>query len=423
MNYPRLLVLSNNSFSKSNSNGRTLGSLLKGWPKDKIAQFCISSDGPDFDVCENYYCVTDADVLRSFRHLTPAKRRKPCDNVSATEDIRNVGGIKKTTITMFARNILWSLGIWKGREFDEWMSDFTPEVILLQNGDSFFMHRLALKMSQRTGAKLAIFNTEGYYFFSHDFYGNDNKLNRLVFPVYMWMYRRIFSKFMRLSSANIYCNEALKTDYDKVFPNKNSIVCYTGSEIPFSPSEQLQEPPLFVYLGNLGIKRPEALAEFSQVLRQVRPDCHIDVYGNLPVDYNGIFERTSGIEYHGLVSYGKVKEIIATSDFIIHVEKDDPILINELRYAFSTKIADSICSGRNFIVYAPKTLACSRYIYETGAAWLASTKDELHNLLVNILSSADERIRVIERARKIASENHNSLTNSKKCQQLLCGIM
>ena len=52
--YPRLLVLSNNSFSKSNSNGRTLGSLLQGWPKDKIAQFCISTDGPDFEVCDNY---------------------------------------------------------------------------------------------------------------------------------------------------------------------------------------------------------------------------------------------------------------------------------------------------------------------------------------------------------------------------------
>lgn len=58
--YPRLLVLSNNSLSKSNSNGRTLGSLLQGWPKERLAQFAIMCIDPDFDVCENYYQVRDS---------------------------------------------------------------------------------------------------------------------------------------------------------------------------------------------------------------------------------------------------------------------------------------------------------------------------------------------------------------------------
>ncbi|MEG2402761.1 MAG: hypothetical protein RSB34_07500, partial [Muribaculaceae bacterium] len=65
MKYPRTLVISNNSFSLTNSNGRTLGNFFIGWPKESLAQFCISSDGPNYDICNNYYCITDKEALKA----------------------------------------------------------------------------------------------------------------------------------------------------------------------------------------------------------------------------------------------------------------------------------------------------------------------------------------------------------------------
>ena len=56
---PKVLVIENECVSKSTNNGRTLGNLLKGWPKDMIAQFCISMVDPDYDVCDNFYYVSD----------------------------------------------------------------------------------------------------------------------------------------------------------------------------------------------------------------------------------------------------------------------------------------------------------------------------------------------------------------------------
>lgn len=175
-------------------------------------------------------------------------------------------------------------------------------------------------------------------------------------------------------------------------------------------------------MGNLGIKRPEALAEFSEVLQTINPECRLDVYGRVPDEYRYLMENTPGLVYHGLVSYEKVKEIIRNSDFLVHVEKDDPILSVELRYAFSTKIADSICSGRNFIMYAPAHLACAKYIRETQAGWLASTPEELRQQLEIALSDQDARAEKISNANIVSQHNHRCSTNQKKFITMLSSL-
>ena len=64
---PKVLVISNECFSKTSSNGRTLGNFFSGWSKDKLAQFYISSGTPDFNYCTNYFRVTDGQALSAFK--------------------------------------------------------------------------------------------------------------------------------------------------------------------------------------------------------------------------------------------------------------------------------------------------------------------------------------------------------------------
>ncbi len=420
MKYPRLLVLSNNSFSKSNSNGRTLGSLLQGWPKNRIAQFCISSDGADFDVCDNYFCVTDADVLRSTLRLRPARRRDLKDGVKIDANSR-AGHVvhRKTSFKMLVRNTLWDIGAWRGREFNKWVSDFAPDIILLQSGDSYFMHQLAMRLAKRTSAALATFNTEGYYFFHHDYFKQDGKVGHIVFRLYHWIYKSNLRKYMNRSRLEIYGNSRLKTDYDKAFYSRNSIVCYTASSLEFKPAYELSTPPTFSYLGNLGLKRPEALVEFAEVLADINPKCKVDVYGNANQAAIELFDSCKAIDYHGLVSYDAVREIISHTDVLIHVEKNDKVMNRELRYAFSTKIADCICSGRNFIMYAPAHLACSQYVVETGAAWHARNKEELYHTLHTLLSDKASRVERLQKAKATALANHSAASTSNKYQAAL----
>lgn len=418
MNYPRVLVISNQCFSKSTSNGRTLGLLFKGWPKDKLAQFCLSLTDADLETCTNYYSVSDRVAMKAF--ISVGTKCPPGQRISSVREATGTSqptrNIHRTAMTMLLRNAVWKSRLWETHELHKWLKDFDPEIVLLQSGDAAFMADLARRVSKHFNAKLAIFNTEGYIFFHHNYLHN-HWSDFLAFPLFRKMYRSSFMKMFRDSSLSIYLNDSLDTDYQALRPHK-SVVIYNSSELEFTPTPGLSITPIFSYLGNLGIKRPEALAEFASVLHEVRPDCQLDVYGKLPEQYRNLMENTPGLVYHGVVPYEKVKEIIRSSDFLVHVEKDDPILTNELRYAFSTKIADCICSGRNFIIYAPSNLACSKYIRETNAGWSASNIGELRKLLKLALCDDNARAKKIVDANK-ASQNHRSDLNQKRFREAL----
>lgn len=426
---PRLLVLSNNGFSKQNSNGRTLGSLLQGWPNDRIAQFCISSDGPDFDVCENYYCVTDSDVLRSILHLKPSKRRileketKIDANATPNGQVRHF----KNSLNMLLRNLAWQVGLWRGKEFNRWIDRFAPDIILLQNGESFFMHSLAMKIAKRTGAQIAMFNTEPPYLAKTDYFRYDNRfLRKVLFPIYHYIYRRTYEKFMRKCRLVVYGNQQLLDDYTAVFPDSKDIshVIYTGSDIEFRPPRFNDEDLKFTYAGNLGFDRPSALIELAKEINAINAAYKLDLYG--PVKDEAMKQRLDScpyINYHGMVSYSELVTIIENSHFLIHAESQDQKWQDGLKYGFSTKIADSICSGKIFLLYASSKIACARYIQSNGAGIFSENPRELRDMLIKAISTPACRDAIIEKARKVAAENHSKEKNKAKIMGLLVNTL
>ena len=424
MSTPRVLVVSNQCFSNSTSNGRTLGTLFKGWPRESLRQFCISLDNPEPELCSSYFAISDKEAFKACVTLglkRPQGKHAQAESVAIpATPVTGGKSIRKTAATFLARNAVWSSGLWKSRAFKAWLEEFKPQIVVFQSGDSAFMADIARKIAHRYNSKLLIFNTEGYIFFQHN-YLRHQFADFLTFPLFRAQYRRAFMRVFKDSDMSVYLNGKLEHDYQQLLPHRSEVL-YNSSEMEFNPSEAIGEPPTFAYLGNLGIKRPEALAEFAQVLQEIAPKSHIDVYGKLPNGYTGFFDCIPGIKFHGLVSYEKVKEIISTTDFLLHVEKDDPVLTSELRYAFSTKIADSVCSGRNFIVYAPASLASSKYIADTGAAWLATTKNELREVLKTALTDSDVRQKVLSCARIAAAENHSAAKNRIRFQKILCSL-
>lgn len=431
--YPKLLVVSNNSFSKSNSNGRTLGSLLNGWPKDRLAQFCISSDGADTEICSNYYCVTDKDVLYSTLKLKGAKRRTLLELKSINAN-RTKDGFQrhlKTPFNMLARNTMWLLGFWKGKSFNEWIDDFNPDVVMLQNGDSYFMHSLAMYISKRTKAHLTIFNTEGYYFFHQEGYYFHYKdrtwVNKVVealsFKLYRSTYRRIFRKFMHKQELSIYGNKLLKEDYDKEFGNKGSVVIYTGSSIVFNP-KLLSTVPKFSYFGNMGFNRHKALIDFALAINEINPLYCLDVYGFINNDSMRVeLEKCKSIKFHGLIPYNEVVKKTKESDFLIHVECQDNDVSESLRYGFSTKIADSISSGKIFILYASPDIACSRYIKDNQAGIFAYDKEDLKERIKRVIADSAYREFILNNAKSVSELNHNLEFNSKKMYESIRSII
>ena len=422
MNYPKVLVVANNSFSLTNSNGRTLGNFFIGWPKECLAQFCISTDGPNYGLCDNYYCVTDKSMLDACLHFRKPRREELHPEGKVSRNMQSPRRIRKTAFHALIRHFVWMSGKWDSEEFNQWLRDFGPDIVLLQSGDSAFMLDIALKVAKKQRIPLMVFNTEGYYFFKHN-YMFRGKGDFLFFPLYQALYKRKFRKLMRHAKFTIYGNSFLKRDYDKEF-GENSMVLYTGSPLNFDDTPFNQAHPRFSYLGNLSFDRPAALMEVGEMLQSINKEYCLDVYGKASQATIEKFGKSKGVRYKGFVSYEKVVEIMKQSDVLFHVEGQDKRMEESLRYGFSTKIADSLASGKSFILYSSPDIACAYYLRETGAGWLATSKEELKKGLEEVIFDEKSRIDRLSVTREVVMKNHSIKKNSElfyKCIQSVVG--
>ena len=425
--HPRVLVISNNSFSMSNSNGRTLGNLFYAWPKEKLAQMCVIAQDPNWELCDNYYCIEDKNVLHSFTHIQKAYGRKLVKNEIKLEkhqlvyNTKKVDIGKKTLVKVILRELVWAHKRWNSIDFQQWLDEFNPECLVLQFGDSFFMFDIAYHIATTRNIPLVIYNTEGYYFFPRNWH-HVTKIDWLLFPIYNHIYRKKVERVMKLAKYCVHLNDKLKEDYDRVFGDASTVI-YNSSSLECSDAPLLAaDTPKICYLGNLGLDRDSGIIEIGEVLHSINPKYTINVYGKANETMQKRFGEAPGVDYKGLVSYDEVKRIIAESDILFHVETENGYKERQLQYAFTTKIADSVASGRCFVVYAPEILACSKYIIQHRCGWVASNKEELYSQIEHILYNKKERDEILANAKRVAVENHSLIGNADKFQNILRSV-
>ena len=95
------------------------------------------------------------------------------------------------------------------------------------------------------------------------------------------------------------------------------------------------------------------------------------------------------------------------SDILLHVENFSEFYLEDVKYGFSTKIADSLMSGRCFFLYAPESLACSQYMLKYNPDCFASNKEELKIKLSKLIFNEEARINCALKNLNIAKQNHS----------------
>ena len=417
MPYPRVLIVANQCLSKQTSNGRTLRNFLTGWPKECLAQFCTQLEKTDYEVCDNYYCVTDSDALNAFI----GRKKKKSSFTQEKSDSSPQSSTKKqkrNSITMMIRDIVWNSNRWKSIQFDNWVSGFNPQVVLLQAGDSRFMLRIARKLANKYRASLVIYNSEGYYFKNFDYFRSKG-LPHYLYPLFHILFRCEFTKTIRYAKNSIYICDALKDDYDAEFHLPSESI-YTATEVQNREHSSTSESFVVSYLGNLGVGRHKVLIDIADALQKLSPSLFLDVYGKIPNDdVKKAFDNTSGIHYKGFVSYSDVVDVMHKSDLLVHCESFDEFYRKDSKYAFSTKIADSLACGTPFLLYAPKEFAISKYLNENKAAFVVSEKAELISILNQIKNDFSFRTQYINSAISLVKRNHDHNQNALEFQKTI----
>lgn len=421
MQRPRVLIISNNCLSQADSNGRTMQNFLVGWPTEKLAQFYIQNSLPNFSVCRNFFRVTDGQALRAF--LGKGISGGPVKEEASSSHSGSIGGRKKhkrTALAMLLRETVWNSRRWYGAELQSWLDDFAPQVVLLQAGDCGFMFRLAEDVAQQYNAKLVIYNSEAYYFKPFDYF-RAKGLAHWAYPLFRRAFCRQFRKTISKAAYSIYLCEKLREDYDREFGLPSEVIYTATAQAPHTQEWERSQGFTVSYLGNLGVGRHEPLVEIATALQEISPDLYLDIYGKIPNDtVRQAFESCSGIRYKGFVSYEQVVEVMRGSDLLIHCENFSKFYREDLKYAFSTKIADSLASGTCFMIYAPDELACTRYLAENEAAWVVTEQKAMREVLQMLAENLEERERYLARAAAVVAQNHSAEKNAKRFQEILC---
>lgn len=395
----RVLVISNSCFASSISNGRTLMGLFAKAEEEKLAQFFVYGK-PDFKICKNHYRVRDKDALFSlipFRACGgPVKQE---DIKAEPESVASNQKNNKIPYKVLLRELVWLLGRWNNKTLKKWLDDFKPEAICIFVANNVFLLRLATQIAKRFEIPIVVYSTEAYYFMDYNYLNNRPSL---VYKIYHAWLRAAYHKMNKYVTQGVFNSELLAEEYEKAFHYPCQCIM-NSSKVDFVKNHKL-EPDCTVkvsYLGNLGLNRHKALIEIAETLQELNPEYRLDVYGTAVNDaVEEELRQCDAINFHGFVGYDEVINIIHTSTLLLHTEWNDKLMNRFLKYGFSTKIADSVCSGTPLLVYASQELIEMAFLEKNKCAFLAYDKEMLKEVLSQALTDEGQREMVVNNAER-----------------------
>ena len=416
----KILIISNEPLSNTYSNGRTLRNFLLNIPKEQIAQFFLHGQ-PDLEVVSHFYKVTDMDALNAFLMRKPKEKKvhQAKGNVAVTSNAQPKK-IRRSCKTMVFRDIIWRSYAWWKKDFDNFIKEFHPDVLLFQAGDAPFMFALTIKIAKKYKLPIIMYNSENYVLKKRMYSGSNEK--SVWHKMLHGRLKRVYKKLMNKVSFCIYSTEYLEEQYQKAYPHPNkSCALYMVSELEPLLDNSDNEHFSLLYCGNLGVGRVIPLAEIAKTLYKIDKEATFNVYGKF-VSEQGKRHLCDNpnVIYGGTVSYDQVPELMSNASMVVHSENTDRI--EHLQYAFSTKIADNLASGRPFLVYASNEYLFSEYLKQNECAHVANDVDQLETILQECIKNITYRNKYVHNAIDIAQKNHNANSNGKRINEILNSI-
>lgn len=409
-----LLVISNAAMCQSDSNGRTISRLLDTLSVEQKCQFYVYGC-PDFSEGHNFYNVTDRDALYSF-----VKRMKKDGVVKAVQTTPvnkpNQKKVRKTPLKMLFREFVWKYGCWNNKYLDKWLKDTNPAAILVVAGDNAFTLDFARKVARKRNIPIILYSTEEYPFKNYNYV---TRKASLFYALWRAKLKKAYKRIEKYIKAGVFNTEALV----KLYKSEYSYPCYAvyqSSDINEADNYKTREPITISYLGNLGLNRHKALIRIAEVLGEIDSNIKLDIYGKADDFVIEELKKCPSIRFKGFVGYEEVIDIIHNSTLLIHAEYRDEFYTRDLKYAFSTKITDSVCSGTPFLIYAPDELVETQFLRENDCAFVVSEKTELKNSLLSAIFDEAERKRKVDNA-KIVREKF--FTNNGQFGAILEGVL
>ena len=419
----RVLIISQPVLSRSNNMGKTLMAYFSAFTASDISQLFLRQGVPtNTDVCENYYCFSDSDAVKSIFNrkiqgtdfnketIVPAVEDKS-ENVKL-DDAYKLGATHKAWM-LCVRDMVWKLSNWKNKKLLAWLDSMNPDIIFLAPGDGAFSYRIADEIAQYLRKPLAVV-------YMDDFFVNNRNKNDALGKVRQKFFMKTVHKTMQDCRAVFTICDEMNKAYSSLF-NKKCFTLHTpadNKEVVLNPNARHVS-----YIGNLSCGRYKTLLDLGRAISEISDDSlpqFIDVYsGSKENEYIEPLKGAQGICFHGAIPAEQVPKIMSESMMVIHTESFEPEMMELVHFSVSTKIAESLMYGPCLLAYGPEGIASIDYLKEYNAAFTITKPENLKKKLKEVLSNAELRKQIVNNARALASQNHNADINPKKVREWL----
>lgn len=423
----KVLIISHLPVATQNNMGKTFLSLVSGLDRQELCQFYIYPAFPDLDRCASFYRVTDKEILKSLPLRTKVGGSVEPERITADQglyenpedesfyrDRKN-----KSALRRLLRDGIWGWGNWYNDNLRRWLQEQKPDCIFLAPGPAKFIYNIALKLSGEYQIPLVTYICDEYYFV-------DTPKGLLPRIQLRRLQKKIQQTIHASSELVVICDE-LKAEYARFGTPITTVM--TGASFPVEEKPISEgKPDAICYFGNIRCNRYISLAQVGRALDKLNAklgtDYKLKIYtSEKDPEILSAFDGISSVELPGFVTGEAYTREFDKAQRLLHVEGFDAASIAYVRNSVSTKIADSLASGKPLLAYGPKEVASMGHLLRNNCAITATEEGGLEAMLLTAFTDGAACTAAAEKGLEIARRYHDSDLVGKRMRDVFAKVI
>ena len=421
---PRILIVGTVPYDRQMTS-RAFDSYFHTWDQNDLAQIFSNPLEPLKGHCGTLYQITDKMMLNCRR-----KKTTQPGSIYNYDDLKTVResnsgsknglvgklydfGKRKFPINYLLRGLLWKKKYWCTDKLLKWADDFAPDCVFLAFSDDFFIPQIALFFAERYDVPIISCIGDDYYF-------NDRFSVSPFYHIYRKRYKKLIDRVFAHGGSAAYIGDKIRDKYNSEFGLDGETV-YLTSEFERQPFRFIRaEAPKILYCGNIRLGRNKSLMDIAGALSEIDPSYKLTVYSNESVEkYYKELKDAPNVDYRGTVPYETVMSETADSDIVTVVEGFDKKDVDITRYSLSTKVADSLASGRFVLGYGSPECGAIEYLLKNNCGLTCTSYEELRQKLPLIINDVSFQKQAYEISERVSHEHHTLKKSNAVFEELV----
>lgn len=419
MNKKRILTTSIIPWSEL-SGSDTVSKLLDGYGAENVASIYVRGYDPTSKSCDRYFRINEASVLKSIliRNIKTGEEKKRREAKKAKQDETENKRYRffskhRFFIFLLLRELGWKLGKWKSKELNEFIDNFSPDVLICTAEQYIYMNRINLYIVKKTKAKvISIIWDDNFTYKSCT-----SPFDRF----FRFFVKRQTKKIVSMSSEVLAISPKTKKEVDDKFGIDSIVITKPIQNLGNLEYHEPKFPLKLLYAGNFYIGRDRSLKILADQIKEINKDGHyfdFDIYvNNIPYEKTKIENEYTRVFSH--VDRDELDRKIFESDILVFAESLDKKYAYASRLSFSTKIVDYLGSGKAILAVGKPDVAAMEYLKDNDAALCASSKSEIFETLKTITDNLDIVRTYAEKAYLLGMKEHSREQTAGKLQNLI----